>query len=115
MTGLGMRSCLSALVRTSPSPTLFTRSQPPPTLLQVHVHAWEDGTSTRTAVTRVLLTDHTTLSSTSRFAEVEAIAVLTMLVTRYKVEVKEEPQFASETFEERKARILASHTGLTNT
>jgi len=38
-----------------------------------------------------------------------------MLMARYKVEVKEEPQFAGETFEERKARILSSFTVLTTT
>jgi hypothetical protein len=40
-----------------------------------------------------------------RFFETEGIAVMTMLVSRYKVEVKEEPEFAGETFEERYARI----------
>ncbi|KAF9048946.1 cytochrome P450 [Panaeolus papilionaceus] len=48
-----------------------------------------------------------------RFAETEAVAVLTMLVSRYKITVKEEPQFANETFEQRKSRILASEQGLT--
>jgi hypothetical protein len=38
-----------------------------------------------------------------------------MLVARYKIEVKEEPQFTAETFEERKARILRATTGLTLT
>jgi hypothetical protein len=38
-----------------------------------------------------------------------------MMVSRYKIEVKEEPQFAAETFEEKKARILASRPGLTLT
>jgi len=36
-----------------------------------------------------------------------------MLVSRYKIEVKEEPQFAGETLEERKARIFATKPGLT--
>ncbi|KAG6918711.1 hypothetical protein DXG01_012196 [Tephrocybe rancida] len=35
--------------------------------------------------------------------------------TRYKIEVKEEPQFAHETFEQRKERILLSRPGLTLT
>ena len=39
--------------------------------------------------------------------------MLTILVSRYKVEVLEEPQFAGETFEERKARVLATKFGLT--
>lgn len=38
-----------------------------------------------------------------------------MLMSRYKVSVKEEPQFAGETFEERKARVLRSKPGLTMT
>ena len=50
-----------------------------------------------------------------RFAEIEAIATLTTLVAKYKIEVKEEPQFANETFEQRKARVLASKPGLTMT
>jgi hypothetical protein len=35
----------------------------------------------------------------NRFSETEGIAILTMLVSRYKIEVKEEPQFANESFE----------------
>ena len=42
-----------------------------------------------------------------RFAETEATAVLAMLVSQYKFKIKEEPQFVSETFEERKSRILS--------
>jgi hypothetical protein len=53
--------------------------------------------------------------SLSRFSETEAIAVLTMLVSRYKIEVKEEPQFANESFEARKERILACSAGVTLT
>jgi hypothetical protein len=48
-----------------------------------------------------------------RFAETEAVAVMTMLVSKYKVEVKEEPEFAGETFEERYARVLAFDQALT--
>ncbi|KAE9404599.1 hypothetical protein BT96DRAFT_1016187 [Gymnopus androsaceus JB14] len=47
------------------------------------------------------------------FFETEAVAVLVMLVLKCKFEVKEEPKFVSETFEERKARVLASKPGLT--
>ncbi|KIK59170.1 hypothetical protein GYMLUDRAFT_684483 [Collybiopsis luxurians FD-317 M1] len=50
-----------------------------------------------------------------RFSETESIAVLTMFILRYKIEVKEEPQYARETFEERKARVLAWRPGLTMT
>lgn len=38
-----------------------------------------------------------------------------MLVSRYKIEVKEEPEFAGETFEERKERVLRVKSGLTLT
>lgn len=38
---------------------------------------------------------------------------MTMLVSRYKIGVKEEPEFASETFEERYARITVFYEGLT--
>ncbi|PPR04816.1 hypothetical protein CVT24_007076 [Panaeolus cyanescens] len=48
-----------------------------------------------------------------KFAETEAVAVLTRLIMKYKITVKEEPQFAHETFEERKARVLALDQGLT--
>jgi hypothetical protein len=48
-----------------------------------------------------------------RFFETEGIAIMTMLVSRYKIEIKEEPEFACETFEERYARITAFYEGLT--
>jgi hypothetical protein len=48
-----------------------------------------------------------------RFFETEGIAILTMLVSRYKIEVKEEPEFVGETFDERYARITAFDQGLT--
>ena len=38
---------------------------------------------------------------------------MTLLVLRYKIEIKEEPEFAGETFEERYARITAFEQGLT--
>lgn len=38
---------------------------------------------------------------------------MTMLVSRYKIEIKEEPQFAGETFKERFARVTAFDQGLT--
>jgi hypothetical protein len=40
---------------------------------------------------------------------------MTMMVSKYKIEIKEEPEFAGETFEERYARITASKNGLTLT
>ncbi|KAI0000164.1 cytochrome P450 [Russula compacta] len=48
-----------------------------------------------------------------RFFETEGVAVMTMLVSKYKVEIKEEPEFAGETFEERYARVTAFRQGLT--
>ena len=48
-----------------------------------------------------------------RFGETEGTAVLAMLVSQYKITIKEEPQFASETFEERKSRILSARLALT--
>ena len=50
-----------------------------------------------------------------RFFETEGIAIMTMLVSRYKIEVKEEPEFAGETFEERYARVTAFDQGITTT
>ena len=50
-----------------------------------------------------------------RFFETEGIAIMTMLISKYKIEVKEEPEFAGETFEERYARITAFDQGLTTT
>jgi hypothetical protein len=48
-----------------------------------------------------------------RFGEAEGIAVINMLVSRYRLEVKEEPEFAGETFEERYARVTAFDEGIT--
>ena len=53
--------------------------------------------------------------TTCRFFETEGVAIVTMLVSRYKITVKEEPQFAHETFEERKERVLQAKAGLTLT
>ncbi|KAI0321529.1 cytochrome P450 [Amylostereum chailletii] len=50
-----------------------------------------------------------------RFFETEGIAILTMLVSQYSVEIKDEPQFAQESFEERHARVLRSTQGLSTT
>lgn len=45
----------------------------------------------------------------------EGIAVLTLFSLYYKIEVKEDPEYAHETFEERKARLLATDSFLTLT
>ncbi|KAF8804431.1 cytochrome P450 [Phlegmacium glaucopus] len=50
-----------------------------------------------------------------KFFETEGIAILTMLVSRYKITVKEEPSFAGETFEQRKERVLKCMTTITLT
>ncbi|KAK7682022.1 hypothetical protein QCA50_014986 [Cerrena zonata] len=41
-----------------------------------------------------------------RFAELESMVVLAMIVKNYKIAVKEEPQFAGETLEQRKERLF---------
>ena len=41
-----------------------------------------------------------------RFAEVEAIAVLVMIISRYEVHVKEDPKYEHESLQEREQRIL---------
>ncbi|EJC99158.1 614/534 cytochrome P450 [Fomitiporia mediterranea MF3/22] len=50
-----------------------------------------------------------------RFSETEATAILAVLLARYRVEVKDEPRFAHETFEQRKARVLGAKAGITLT
>ncbi|KAJ3552928.1 hypothetical protein NM688_g3893 [Phlebia brevispora] len=50
-----------------------------------------------------------------RFFETEGIAILTMLISRYRVELKDEPEFAHETLAEKKARLMACKQGLTTT
>ena len=51
----------------------------------------------------------------ARFFETEGVAVLTLLALRYQIKVKEEPQFAGETFEEMSARLVDSKYGMTLT
>ena len=48
-----------------------------------------------------------------RFSETEGAAVLTMLFSQYTVSIKDEPQFAGESFEQRKARVLDAKSILT--
>ena len=45
-----------------------------------------------------------------RFAEIEQIAVLSVIILHYKITVLDEPEFAHETAMERKKRVLASQT-----
>ncbi|KAG0698603.1 cytochrome P450 [Suillus ampliporus] len=48
-----------------------------------------------------------------KFSETEATAVLTILLSRYTISIKDEPQFAGETYEQRKTRILDARSHLT--
>lgn len=48
-----------------------------------------------------------------RFFETESVVVLTRLISRYEVTIKEEAQFAGESFEQRKARVLRTSMDLT--
>ena len=50
-----------------------------------------------------------------RFFETEGIAILTMLMSQYRVEVKEDPKYAGETFEQRKHRLLDCRFTLSTT
>ncbi|KAF7793522.1 hypothetical protein EIP86_004636 [Pleurotus ostreatoroseus] len=50
-----------------------------------------------------------------RFFETEGIAILAMLISRYRVELKDEPEFAHETVAERRARIMRCRQSLTTT
>jgi hypothetical protein len=53
------------------------------------------------------------LTNPFRFFETVGTAVVTVLVSRYQIKVKEEPGFSGETFEERYARIMAFDPNLT--
>ncbi|KAG2343125.1 cytochrome P450 [Suillus weaverae] len=48
-----------------------------------------------------------------KFSETEGAAVLTILISRYVISIKDEPQFAGETYEQRKARVLNAQSILT--
>ncbi|KAL1760658.1 cytochrome P450 [Schizophyllum commune] len=50
-----------------------------------------------------------------KFAETEGVAMMVSLISRYQFEVMEEPQFAGETFSQRKERVLKTAVGLTLT
>ncbi|PVF97230.1 cytochrome P450 [Serendipita vermifera] len=50
-----------------------------------------------------------------RFAEVESLVVLSMLVRNYRISIKEEPQFAGETFKQRYDRVFKVNDSLTLT
>lgn len=48
-----------------------------------------------------------------RFAEAEGVAILVMIASRYKIEIKDDPKFADETYEERWRRVLEIKDGIT--
>ncbi|KAI3614982.1 cytochrome p450 [Moniliophthora roreri] len=50
-----------------------------------------------------------------KFSETESIAVLTILVSQYKIELKDEPEFAGETLEQKKERVFGGRAGITLT
>ncbi|KAI0739086.1 cytochrome P450 [Daedaleopsis nitida] len=47
------------------------------------------------------------------FSETESVAVLTLLIARYRVEIRDEPRFAGEDFAQRRARLLKSKLSVT--
>ena len=50
-----------------------------------------------------------------RFAELESMVAITMILQKYKITVKEDPKFAGETLEQKKERVLETKEGLTLT
>ena len=50
-----------------------------------------------------------------RFAELESVVALSMLVKNYKISIKQEPQFFGETVEQTRARIFQMVIGVTQT
>ena len=50
-----------------------------------------------------------------RFTETESVAVLTMLILKYRIGILEEPQYKHETKEDRWNRVLKSKSGVTMT
>jgi hypothetical protein len=50
-----------------------------------------------------------------RFFETSAVAILILLVSKFKISIKDEPQFSNETFRERKERLSKSKVLLTLT
>lgn len=50
-----------------------------------------------------------------RFFETSGTVILVMLLSRYKIDVIEEPKFAGESFEQKRDRVLTSTAGLTQT
>lgn len=60
----------------------------------------------------ILLSQHY-LTFGVRFNETEGVAALTSIISRYKIEIQDEPQFKHESFEQRRDRILTAQVALT--
>ena len=50
-----------------------------------------------------------------KFAETEGVAMLSHLISKYKVEIMDEPQFMGESMAQRRERVLRTTGGLTLT
>ncbi|KAL1760262.1 cytochrome P450 [Schizophyllum commune] len=50
-----------------------------------------------------------------KFAETEGVAILSLLISKYKVEIMEEPQYAGESARQRRERVLGTKGGVTLT
>lgn len=50
-----------------------------------------------------------------RFAEIEMLVALSQIVRNYRLEIKVDPKFADESFEDRRKRVLAAHDAITLT
>lgn len=64
---------------------------------------------------RPVMCEETVIIFIDRFAELESMVVLAMMVKNYKISVKQEPQFANETVEQTRARIFELTYGVTQT
>ena len=50
-----------------------------------------------------------------KFSETESVAIMAMLILRYRIDIMDEPQFRDETREQRMERVLRSKPGVTMT
>jgi hypothetical protein len=55
------------------------------------------------------------LRASNRFSEIEGIVFLSMLVRKYHITITEDPKFAGETFEQRRARVFKVYSVITLT
>ena len=110
-TGQGMPSCRLAQVSWVPSCHLIVNDSfivgARACLGRRYEQTW--------SLTRRLSTYTCLLFFYFRFFETESVAAITMMILKYGIEVKEEPEFIGETFEQRFARITSSEQYLSNT